>query len=218
MGLTIHYDLRLGGRKGEEVRRIVTRLRAAACDLPFEEVEPLVEYRATPNVAPPDFPCGLFHADGSQPVGRSHVERPLQSLFAFRVLPGPESEPAEFGLARYARQRSWSWYAFCKTQYASDPRAGGVENFLRCHLSVVRLLDRAAALGMDVAVKDEGGYWKNRDRSRLVEELEEYNRYVAGIGGQLKDALGDGLSGPIFGFPDFEHLEARGLYRRRRGK
>src|SRR5262249_2710819 len=36
----------------------------------------------------------------------------------------------------------WQWRSFCKTQYASDPQVGGIPNFLRCHISVVTLLDR----------------------------------------------------------------------------
>ena len=57
----------------------------------------------------------------------------------------------------------WRWGSFCKTQYASNPACGGVENFLRCHLVVVRLLDFLRATGL-VAVEahDEGGYWEHR--------------------------------------------------------
>jgi len=216
MGLTIHYDLRFGAAKTLVVSRLIKRLHAAARDLPFDQVEPIVEFQLSPNVSPPQFPCGLFHADGHAPVGRSGIERPLKSLAAFRVLPGPGCESAEFGLARFTRQRSWSWHAFCKTQYASDTRAGGVENFLRCHLSVVRLLDRAGQLGFDVSVADEGGYWKHRDRNKLVLELVEYNQLIAGLGGQFKDAVGDNVTSPIFGFPNFEHLEARGRTARKR--
>ena len=41
-------------------------------------------------------------------------------------------------------------------QYASNPDCGGVENFLRCHLAVVKLLDHAATLGILKEVSDEG--------------------------------------------------------------
>ena len=44
--------------------------------------------------------------------------------------------------------KGWSWLSFCKTHYASDPRCGGLPNFLRCHLGVVALLDEAKNLGI----------------------------------------------------------------------
>ena len=53
----------------------------------------------------------------------------------------------------------WNWGSFCKTQYASDPNCGGIPNFLRCHISVITLLDRMAKLpGLKVTVDDEGKY------------------------------------------------------------
>ena len=44
------------------------------------------------------------------------------------------------------RLSGWRYGAFCKTQYASEPTCGGVPNFIRCHLSVIHLLDRIAQL------------------------------------------------------------------------
>lgn len=38
----------------------------------------------------------------------------------------------------------WRHSSFCKTQYASDPECGGVPNFLKCHISLITLLDRIA--------------------------------------------------------------------------
>ena len=38
----------------------------------------------------------------------------------------------------------WHYSTFCKTQYASNPDCGGIPNFIRCHLSVIHLLDRIA--------------------------------------------------------------------------
>src|SRR5690606_4233953 len=39
------------------------------------------------------------------------------------------------------RLGGWRWSSFTKTQYASDPACGGIPNFLRCHISVVTLLE-----------------------------------------------------------------------------
>ena len=107
--------------------------------------------------------------------------------------------------------KGWLWTSFCKTQYASNPKLGGVENFLRCHLSLIRLLDHARELGMLKHVSDEGGYWEKRDVQALVQEVGEWNEAIAGFAGQLKDQLtGQGMEAAITRFSDFEHLEAKG--------
>ena len=104
----------------------------------------------------------------------------------------------------------WCWSSFCKTQYASNPDCGGVENFLRCHLSVVRLLDHAKSLGVLADVSDESDYWEHRDIKALVEEVGEWNTMIAGLAGQLRDLIGDNVQSEIAKFPNFEHLEADG--------
>lgn len=133
------------------------------------------------------------------------------------------------------RLGGWRWSSFCKTQYASDPRCGGVANFLRCHVSVVTLLDRIAKLpAVKVEVDDEGQYgssyysddpWAEKrvytwhdgkyDPKALAEEVGEWNEMIAAQAGALADmvkASGLDVEGcsPIQGFPNFEHLEFRG--------
>jgi hypothetical protein len=215
MGLTIHYSLKSNARTMPHVRRLVAQLRHAACDFPFDEVEPLVEYEAVPGEAE-DFPAGLFHATPF--VGSDDQWQQLQPrrFVAFRIHPAAGCESAEFGLARYPRQAGWSWRAFCKTQYASAPQHGGISNFLRGHVGLIKLLDQAARLGLTVDVLDEGRYWDERDAQALAREIGQWNELVAGLGGTMKDALGDGVAGPIFQYTDFEHLEARGSDRIRK--
>jgi hypothetical protein len=192
----------------------VTALRDAACDLPFDEVEPLLEYHAASGEEP-DFPAGLFHATSFIARGKSTRQLQPSRLVAFRIHPAAGSESAEFGLARYPRQPGWSWRAFCKTQYASAPQHGGPANFMRCHIGLIKLLDHAASLGLAVTVQDEGDYWKNRDVQALAREISQWNELIAGLGGAMKDALGSGVTGPIFNYPDFEHVEARATVGRR---
>ncbi len=132
----------------------------------------------------------------------------------------------------------WYWRSFCKTQYASDPTCGGIPNFLRCHISVITLLDRMAKLpGLKVTVDDEGKYgpstysddWKEAhaagrkptyrrhkgqyNPAALAKEVGEWNTMIAGFAGALNDALagsGIGMEAPITDFPDFEQLEFKG--------
>ena len=104
----------------------------------------------------------------------------------------------------------WQWGSFCKTQYASDPQCGGIPNFLRCHISVITLLDRMAKLpGLKVTVADEGKYgpstysddWKEAQQAgrkptyrrhkwkynrkynpaALAQEVGEWNTMIAGF-------------------------------------
>ena len=104
----------------------------------------------------------------------------------------------------------WRWHSFCKTQYATNQNAGGIENFIRCHLAVIRLLDHAKAMGILESVNDESGFWEKRDVKALVETVGDWNRHIAGIVGQFKDQFRDQIIAPITRFPDFEHLEAEG--------
>jgi hypothetical protein len=163
-------------------------------------------------------------ADGS--YGRSVLP---EHIVGFSTYPGNGCEQANVGLSRFPRtvivgnKRSgknhrlsiedgggWKWHSFCKTQYANEH---GLENFLRCHLSVVAMLDAAKRIGFDVVVNDEGGYWEKRDVHALVREIGEWDQMIAAFGGSLKDAAGNvgmTIESPIFARKDFEALEMKG--------
>ena len=77
--------------------------------------------------------------------------------------PGDRCETATFGVVWVTpsdevgnRLRGepymWHWYAVPKTQYAS---VLGDDHPIRCHASLVALLDKAVELGFDVTVRDE---------------------------------------------------------------
>jgi hypothetical protein len=86
-----------------------------------------------------------------------------------------------------------------------------VANFLRCHLTVIAMLDRARQLGCLEEVDDEGGFWEKRDLPALVREIGSWNEMIAAFGGKLKDLHGPGnLEAAIAEFPNFEQLEAAG--------
>jgi len=165
-----------------------------------------------------------------------HVRR-LQERAAKHGEPPPVVDPAAATRRTFSTGLggTWRFRAFCKTQYASDPRYGGINNFLRCHLSVIRMLEYAEELGLEVSVYDEGHFGPARyaddveearaagrepnyvehpashDIKTLIERCGEHNRLVAGLFGRMKDALGDSgvnMQSPIAEFPNFEHLEA----------
>jgi hypothetical protein len=243
MGLTIHYQLATTGNEAH-ARKLVKQLRQAALDLPFQHVGEIVEFQgdecdwkqradddrhrwlliqAGTHIALPVEPW-----EKRQGVTRQLDVRP-QHIIAFETEPGDGCEAANFGLCQYPREvsdpgferhktklKGWSWHSFCKTHYASDPRCGGLPNFLHCHLGVVSLLDEAKKLGVLGSVSDEGDFWETRSLERLTKEIGEQSAMLAGFLGALKDAMGQAPGGagtveaPIAAYPNFEHLEAEG--------
>jgi hypothetical protein len=122
-----------------------------------------------------------------------------------------QGAPIEFPTRR---RGYYSWHSFCKTQYAANPKLGGEANFLKAHLSLIELLDRMRAAGVNVRVRDDSKYAKHRDVDRLLRSLRDWNAVVANIAGKIQDALGGesgSLIAPIKDRPDFEHLEAKGI-------
>ena len=236
MGLTIHWNLQANVRTEAAARELVGRLRQRSLDLRFDGVGEMVDlsgqdadYRTHSAESPARWL--LIQAGQYVESGGGHYAVSPQHVIAFETHPGDGCEPANFGLCRYpasievedrrpgrsSQQRrlktgltGWCWSSFCKTQYASNPACGGVQNFLRCHLSVVALLDFAKSLGLVAGVSDEGKYWETRDVEALAREVGSWNEMIAGFAGQLKDALGAGVVREIASFPNFEHLEAHG--------
>jgi hypothetical protein len=242
MGLTIHYQLATTGDE-THARKLVQQLRQAALDLPFQHVGEIVELRGDQcdykQRADNDPHRWLLIQAGthialpvSQVEKRQGVTRQLDvrpsNIIAFETEPGDGCEPANFGLCQFPNEvchpeqgklqtklNGWSWRSFCKTHYASDPRCGGLPNFLRCHLGVVALLDEAQRLGILGKVSDEGDFWETRSLERLTKEIGDQSAMLAGLLGALKDAMGQApgagtVEAPIAGYPNFEHLEAEG--------
>ena len=226
MGLTIHYSLKSDADSPEQAQQQVEQLRQAALDLPMAEVGQIVEFSGAAcefRTASDDIHRYiLVQAQRMMGLGQAcHFLVPDQ-VIAFSTWPGEECELANFGLCRYpvavagkngpleTGLTGWSWQSWCKTQYASNEKAGGIANFVRCHLAVIRLLDQAKAMGVLESVRDESHFWDKRDVKALVETVGEWNRQIAGIVGLFKDQFAGDSIAPIAEFPDFEHLEAEG--------
>jgi len=239
MGLTIHYSLKARGSEAQ-ARKLVTALHQAAQDLPFKELGPVVELsgdQCNPDGHPQEDPLRWLLIQAAQSVEykppgrsanqgyRSWFDVPPRRLIAFHAWPGDGCEGSNFGLCQYPAVlethrgpiktglTGMTWASFCKTQYASNPKCGGVPHFLQCHLTVVAMLDKAKELGFLDRVSDEGGFWEKRDVPALVQEIGSWNEMIAALGGKLKDLLGDGplgLQSAIEKYPNFERLEAAG--------
>ena len=220
--------------------------------------------------------------------------QPLE-IFSFSTIPGPGSEWASFGLARYPAEievtycprtttvssrrsrkgcsTSWQfdwkrWERWLERnghnrwefpedekfqekrkiktrlgsgwRYSTSARLSmransGIPNFVRCHLCVIHLLDRIAALPtMKVEIDDEGKYgrsyytddpWAEErvytwhdgkyDVKALVRRSgrmeHDDRRHVRAINDMLTaNGSSAELVSPITAYPDFEHLEFKG--------
>jgi len=226
MGLTIHYRLHADAPSAAVARQVVERLHQAAMDLPFVEVGDVVELAGDAlrfDKAQNDEVRWLLVQSTHWIKNETGVAQVRPSrVIAFTAWPGRGCEVANLGLCRYPAKievagravdtglDGWHWESFCKTQYASNPSDGGIENFLRCHLTVIKLLDHARQLNLLAEVKDEGGFWECRDVVVLAETVGEWNRHLAAIVGRWQDWFGDDFLAPITDYPDFERLEAEG--------
>lgn len=138
---------------------------------------------------------------------------PAKRLIGFTCQPGEGCEPMNIFVGTYpdgilvdgespqaGKRRlmlstplAWTGHAFTKTQYASLPEYGGVTNFLRCHLLVIAALDAAKAVGFEIEVDDEGGYWDDRDVQALVRQIGDWNAFILGVGERFKHYGGDNV-------------------------
>jgi hypothetical protein len=110
----------------------------------------------------------------------------------------------------------WVFGWYCKTQFAGQH---GPAHFIRCHKTVVSLLDFCRKAGVNVSVQDEAGYWERRDEHELLTMVRRNEVMLAALGGVLKDMTGKRrdrkIKSVIFAYPNFEQLEHEGwqLYR-----
>lgn len=141
----------------------------------------------------------------------------------------PRKSPFEKAEKRVlpVRPAGWSGHDFCKTQFATEY---GIPNFIRGHVALITLLERAREVpGIDLEYDDEGKYgpstytddptapephyYRHEGKfsvPELVKEVGEWNGMMAALAGGLKDAIGDGVDSPMFDCANFEQLEFRG--------
>ena len=234
MGLTIHWSFQ-GPKTKTDATAIIEKMRQRAMDLPFESVGEVVHFKGKDAQFDNDPPNGKYtwlKIQARETIWNKDRtvgwDCPAKEIVGFQVIVAPGSEPMEIFLATYPRTTlvedertrkpkrlrtnlaAWSGGGFCKTQYASDARCGGVPNFLRAHLSVCRLLDHAKELGILKSVSDEGDFFENRDIPALVNEIASWNAFIAAGVEAFDELVGAKGVAPIKEFPNFEHLEAQG--------
>jgi hypothetical protein len=180
MGLHLCYQL--AADESADPGALLEQVRTFAATLPFDRVSDLV---TGPQLLQPgygsdwDLPLdanGQIRPKGWEPDDESwhgDVTVAATEWTGFRIDPGLACETAYLGLARHPStwpvegelqptglDRSWRWDYCCKTQVAA---AVSTEHFMRCHGSLVSLLDFGAGLGLVAEVTDETGFWEHRD-------------------------------------------------------
>jgi hypothetical protein len=205
MGLTIHYNLKFKGTT-TEAKKILEQLRQRAMDLPFHAVGSLIDRK--------DGDCNydgayeeslkwfLIQGEGMVTVGNLTYCVPAKRLMGFTILVGAGCEPMNVGFGQYPSfivpdekriktgytSGVWYWGSFCKTQFASKEECGGIPNFLKCHLTVCKLLRYAKSLGVLEEVNDESDYWTSGDRLALANTVGKWNRGLAELLTAIKKA------------------------------
>jgi hypothetical protein len=226
VGLTLYYELSVPRDTAmTEVVECLRRLHQVAATLPFDAVSSLTITTAGRTLGESmDSNGGMGnwfrYSAHCRLQGYTNREDDSEDLVpdavGFAVMPGDESESATFGLAWVPPENDeggvlrdqpyiWHWHSWCKTQYASNL---GDDHFVRCHTSLVALLDKARDFGFDVVVRDEGHYWETRDTDVLLAEVRKMNELIAGFAGAVHDS-GLRIESPIFQHPEFEVLETR---------
>jgi len=190
MGLTVHWGLEFEGTDQEAFEKLQA-LGTLAEKLPLAKIEG---------------PAELDYADfqkayerGKRYEGWKHWAciqggfcdgKRIEKAFCLHLWPGEGSEPMNIGLRRLDNSENWDWHSFCKTQYA--------EEFVKCHLLVIRILDECRRLGILKRVSDEGDYWETRDLSKLAENINEYTDLIQELFGTLSQTFGkENVEAPI---------------------
>lgn len=213
MGITIDYTFKAGPCDQATARSLVYQLRQRALDLPFLEVGEIREFgpgEISPFRLPRGTPDTRLHLQAIATAERKEGDKineyfmlAPERLFVFSAVPGPGAGLGFFGLGVYHDRREkcdepvnshvekpvaenlerWSWKGDCKTQFALSDKHGGMPNFLRTHMTLVKLLDHAKELGILARVSDEGGYWDNRSFASLAAEAMVLNLFIGAFSG-----------------------------------
>lgn len=182
MGLTIHWDLEFKGTDEEALEKL-RALGEVAEKLPLGEV-------AGPAELDFDNFTKAYKAGKEYEGWKRWASiqggfcdgKRIEKAFCLHMWPGEGCEPMNVGLRRLDNSLNWNWHSFCKTQYA--------EEFVKCHLLVIRILDECKRLGILKGVSDEGNYWQTRDLSKLADNINESTKMIEGLLGILTKTFG----------------------------
>lgn len=162
----------------------------------------------------------------------THSIRPVEAwIFEIDVANG--SEEARFGLIKYPKVitiknptygwgddnrtdefievktglTGWHWKTFCKTQFAAH---NGLVNFLRGHVGLIAFLDYIKKnTPLEVAVRDEGEFWDNRNVVQLAVEVKLWETMLGSLA--LSLAGRDDVESPMFEWNPYDNEPPEGF-------
>lgn len=206
MGLTVHYELQLSLNRDDATREMFL-LHQRVEQLPVQSVSPLGvcnkpkiidgfsagdeevlysgQYGDTQYVrVHPDWACG-FHAN----IGPGCESLSFQLYGYPATVRAPSHSLRKSYRVLKVNRPNLTGYGFCKTEYAGSPQHGGPENFLKCHLTVIRALEIAKSFGLLIRVKDESGYWDSMELRDLLQAsgMKRFTELPTGWGKRLSD-------------------------------
>ena len=181
MGLTIHWELK--APENANPADILNKVALFAKTLNVAEVSEVKHFEgksANWNLADKDDPDRWLKIQATKYSAKSGRDIPKE-IYALSIWPGEGCEEMNIGLAKYLYSKSWTWRSFCKTQYADE--------FVKCHLSVITILDFCKHLGIVKEVHDEGDYWETRDIKVLAGNINESTAMIESFANALKQQL-----------------------------
>ena len=169
--------------------------------------------------------------DKPEYADRSFTVSP-EEAFGFRIYPGRGCEEMNVGACLFPNEiyvnnplydpynsstskqlkiktglKEWQWHSFCKTQYANEH---GINNFLKCHLGVIYMLDKfRESKVFEVDVSDEGDYWEKRDVRALAGEVQEWDTMLGNFAAMLQSAASENdmsIEAPILKYKDIDDI------------
>ncbi len=203
MGLTIHYEVSIPTT--ENIVEKLEKVRQKCLDLPFEEVNEVKDievkketiqlfrdlqkqysypHNSSENLEKRDKMMEERGVDTWTVIMIDRQKHPKNHHLAqLSLWAGKGCEGTEFSFTK--KRKYWKCSGFTKTQYA--------EQFVKCHLLVIKALDLLKEQGFTVKVSDEGHYWETRDLKVLAKNINDYTALIKSIFGTIKDKV-DGQS------------------------
>ena len=182
MGLTVHFEFEFKGTKSEAKEKLRI-IRKKARKLSVDEVGQLVKLDWKQGTKDADKQIGWMKIQYTRSIRKDDgiwMDVYPEIGYGFVSDIGDGCEPMNIALTRVEGEKVFKGKAFCKDQYAED--------FIKCHLLIISILDICNAEGILKKVEDEGCFWESRDISVLAENinastalLEQFNKILKQI-------------------------------------
>ncbi len=200
MGLTIHYSFKYLGNKPKETLEV---LRLKCLELPLAEVNSVIHVdkdscKKLYELFNQNADDKIIVEKSNQLIGKTLDNWDLIQCQTYRqnysginpiefcllnLWAGEGCEGTAIILGKYPDAPNiYQGNSFTKTQYATE--------FIKCHLSIIKVLDYCDELGILKEVSDEGDFWETRNLNSLGASLAEYDKLINSIGNKLNGVFG----------------------------